>query len=179
MSYMDFFTYLGFDFNADLKSRAIDIEETTLSYKLKNSVYFYKSPNNTNTSFYLITSSLEDKELEKVRKYIWNKNDADIIFYFPNEADKIEMLYAKYSPIVSNKDSALEVFSTTQIDLDTIKKIRRWKFDSGVFWLNYHSFIDKAKYKGIDKELVATLKGLKEQLNQLLPQFFLEVNKKK
>lgn len=178
MSYMDFFTYLGFDFNADLKSRAIDIEETTLSYKLKNSVYFYKSPNNTNTSFYLITSSLEDMELEKVRKYIWNKNDADIIFYFPNEADKIEMLYAKYSPKVSNKDSALEVFSTTQIDLDTIKKIRRWKFDSGVFWLNYHSFIDKAKYKGIDKELVATLKGLKEQLNQLLPQFFLEVNKK-
>jgi hypothetical protein len=169
MTYVDFFSDLGFDFNVDLKPKAIDIEkEATLSRKLKNSVFFYKSPNNTNTSFYIVTSSLETTELEQFRKYVWNKNDADIIFYYPNEADEVRMLYAKYSPKVSNNDSVLEVFSTTQRDLDTIEKIRHWQFDSGVFWLNYHSFIDKAKYKGIDKELVATLKGLKDQLSKLL-----------
>lgn len=169
MTYVEFFSDLGFDFNVDLKTKAIDIEkEATLSRKLKNSVFFYKSPNNTNTSFYLVTSSLEKTELEQFRKYVWNKNNADIIFYYPNEADEVIMFYAKYSPKVSNNDSVLQVFSTTQKDLDTIEKIRHWQFDSGVFWLNYHSFIDKAKYKGIDKELVATLKGLKDQLSKLL-----------
>ena len=58
MNYVDFFSNLGFDFNADLKAETIDIEkEATLYKKLENSVFYYKSPNNTNTSFYLITSS--------------------------------------------------------------------------------------------------------------------------
>lgn len=171
MTYVDFFSNLGFDFNTDLKAKAIDIEkEDTLYKKLENSVFYYKSPNNTNTSFYLITSPLETTELENFRKYVWNKNDADIIFYFPNEAEEVVMFYAKYSPKFSNKESILEVFSTTEKDLDTIDKIKHWQFDSGVFWLNYRAFINKSKYKGIDKELVATLKALKEQLNQLLLQ---------
>lgn len=80
MSYVDFFSNLGFDFNTDLKSKSIDIEkEATLSEKLKNSVFFYKSPNNTNTSFYLVNIQLDTSELEQFRKYVWNKNDADII----------------------------------------------------------------------------------------------------
>ena len=76
-------------------------------------MFFYKSPNNTNTSFYLVTSSLEDTELENFRKYVWNKNDADIIFYFPTDAEDVIMFYAKYSPKFSHKESVLEVFSTT------------------------------------------------------------------
>lgn len=43
--------------------------------------FFYKSPTNTNTSFYFVTSSLETKKLEQFRKYVWNKNDADTIAY--------------------------------------------------------------------------------------------------
>lgn len=69
MNFVNFFSDLGFDFNVDLKPKAIDIEkEASLSRKLKNSVFFYKSPNNTNTSFYLITSSLDQKELEHFRR---------------------------------------------------------------------------------------------------------------
>src|SRR5690606_37015948 len=89
---------------------------------------------------------------------------------------EVVMYYAKYSPKFSNKESVLEVFSTTEKDLDTIDKIKHWQFDSGVFWLNYRSFINKAKCKGIDKELVATLKALKEQLNQLLLQSIFDDN---
>ncbi len=60
MTYLEFFSNLGFDFNVDLRPKAIDIEkEATLSQKLKNSVFFYKSQNKTNTSFNLVTSSLE------------------------------------------------------------------------------------------------------------------------
>lgn len=179
MNYVDFFSNLGFDFNVDLKPKAIDIEtETTLSQKLKNSVFFYRSPNNTNTSFYLITSSLETSELKQVRKHVWNKNDADIIFYYPDGAEEVVMFYAKYSPKISNEDSILGTFSTTQKDLDKIEKIKHWQFDSGAFWLNYREFFTKAKYKGIDKELVATLEALKEQLSNLLLQLVPETNKR-
>ncbi|RFS13435.1 N-6 DNA methylase [Emticicia sp. C21] len=169
MNYIDFFSNLGFAFNIDLIVKTIEIEkEATLSQKLKDSVFFYKSPNNTNTSFYLITSSLETFELEQFRKYVWNKNDADIIFYYPVDTDELIMLYAKYSPKVSTIDSKLDTFSTTKKDLDKIEKIKHWQFDSGVFWLNYHTFISKAKYRGVDKELVNTLNALKEQLSELL-----------
>lgn len=165
MNYVDIFSNLGFDFKNDLKSKSIEIEKNSvLSDKLNNSVFFYKSPNNTNTSFYLITTFLENIEIEEIRKYIWNKNDADLIFYYPNEDAKLIMFYAKYSPKINFEESILDRFSTSEKDLDKIEKIRHWRFDSGVFWLNYHKFIEKAKYKGIDKELVATLKALKEQL---------------
>ncbi|MBB6330851.1 hypothetical protein HNP24_001801 [Chryseobacterium sediminis] len=109
----------------------------------------------------MITCALDARELEQIRKYIWNKNDVDIIFYYPNDAQHVEMMYAKYSPKVSNEDSILEIFSTTNKDLQTIEKIKHWQFDSGFFWLNYSSYIDKAKYKGIDKELIATFRSFR------------------
>ena len=72
-----------------------------------------------------------------------NKNDADIIFYYPNEGVSIDMLYAKYSPQISYNDSILDTFSSSQNDVDKIEKIKKWQFDSGVFWLNFQQFIDK------------------------------------
>lgn len=169
MNYVDVFSHLGFDFKSDLKPKTIEVEKNaTLTVRLRNSIFFYKSPNNTNTSFYLITTILDASEIEGIRKYIWNKNDADLIFYYPNKDAKLVMFYAKYSPKISYEESILASFSTTVKDLDKIEEIKYWRFDSGVFWLNYHKFIDKAKYKGIDKELVSTLKALKEQLVRTL-----------
>lgn len=175
MNYKDFFSNLGFNFKSDLESRIMEFEKKeNLSEKLKNSVLFYKSPNNTNTSFYLITTELNSTEIEDIRKYIWNKNDADLIFYYPGKDAKLVMFYAKYSPKISNEESKLDTFSTSEKDLDKIEQIKLWKFDSGVFWLNYSKFITKAKYKGIDKELVFTLKALKEQLYVLLSKLIAE-----
>ncbi len=169
MSGIDFFSKLGFDFNRNLKSKELYFEKyPALTAKLQHSVYFYLNPNQTNTSFYLLTSSLSDEEIEIVRKYIWNKNDADLIFYASPEQDEVIISYAKYSPLVSYKDSVLERFNASDADLDKIEKIKHWQFDSGAFWLNYHSFISTSKYKGIDKELVSTLSTLKNQLNGAL-----------
>ena len=131
---LKFFFNLGFNFNQDLKIKLIEIEKNpTLSNKLKDSILYYKSPQNTNTSFYLITSVLEKNEIQEVRKYIWNKNDANLIFCFSDE-ETLELLYAKYSPKVSYNDSKLDTFSTTVKDLNKLDQIKRWKFDSGVFW---------------------------------------------
>jgi hypothetical protein len=177
MDYIDFFSNLGFNFKNDLKPSSIEIEKNqSLSKKLANSVFFYKNPNNTNTSFYLITVVLSESEIELLRKHIWNKNDADLIFY-SNASDKIEMLYAKYSPKIKHKESILDSFSASIQDLEKIENIKQWQFDSGIFWLNYYSLIDKNKYKGIDKELVSTLKALKEQLFITLYRLISDENK--
>ncbi|OCB75342.1 DNA methyltransferase [Flavobacterium crassostreae] len=175
MNYKDFFSNLGFNFKSDLENSIMEFEKKeNLSKKLKNSVLFYKSPNNTNTSFYLITTELSSTEIEDIRKYIWNKNDADLIFYYPDEDAKLVMFYAKYSPKISNEESKLDTFSTSEKDLEKIEQIKLWKFDSGVFWLNYSKFITKAKYKGIDKELVNTLNALRDQLNVILSKLILD-----
>ncbi|OFX89938.1 MAG: hypothetical protein A2W99_08760 [Bacteroidetes bacterium GWF2_33_16] len=165
MDYINLFSDLGFNFKVDLKPKHVCIENNSaLTDNLKESVFFYSSPNNTNTSFYLITTELDTNEFEEIRKYIWNKNDADLIFYYPIDDSKLEMFYAKYSPKIRIKESILDTFIISNNDLSKLEKIKHWQFDSGVFWLNYHSFIDRAKYKGIDKELVSTLKTLKEKL---------------
>lgn len=175
MNYKDFFSNLGFNFKSDLENRIMEFEKKeNLSKKLKNSVLFYKSPNNTNTSFYLITTELNSIEIGDIRKYIWNKNDADLIFYYPSEDAKLIMFYAKYSPKINNEESKLDTFSTSEKDLDKIEQIKLWKFDSGVFWLNYSKSITKAKYKGIDKDLVNTLNALRDQLNVILSKLILD-----
>ncbi len=159
------FTNLGFEFNIDLKPKHIIFDKNPiLTDKLQNSIFYYNNLNHTNTSFYLINSVLDISEIEAVRKYIWNKNDADLIFYYPNNGQEFEMLYAKYSPETTYKESVLETFSPSPKDAEKMEKINKWQFDSGVFWLHYQSFIDKSKYKGIDKELVNTLKDLKLEL---------------
>jgi len=165
----NFFINLGFDFKKDLKSVKLVFEKNPeLTAKLEDSTFYYHSPNKTNTSFYFIATPLIETELKIVRRYLWNKNDADLLFYIlPNKED-IVMAYAKYSPLVSLEDSTLDVFNTSINDLEKIEKVKHWQFDSGAFWLNYHTFIDKTKYKGIDKELASTLKVLRDQLNKVL-----------
>lgn len=111
---------------------------------------------------------MSESEIEELRKYIWNKNDADLILYYPNYTDKLKLFYAKNSPTISNKKSLLETFSTSQKELEKIDNIMHWQFDSGAFWLNYQKFFKNAKYKGIDKELVNTLQVLKAQLDNTL-----------
>lgn len=172
MNYVEFFSKLGFNFKEDLKLNNIVFEKNeNLTKKLSNSLFYYKSPNNTNTSFYLITTSLNSDEIEEIRRYIWNKNDADLIFHYPYDGAKLEMSYAKYSPKTTYEKSILDSFSTTQIDLDKIEEIKHWQFESGVFWFKYSKFIAKTKYKGIDKELVLTLSALKKQLESTLSEF--------
>ncbi|QIK52911.1 N-6 DNA methylase [Dysgonomonas sp. HDW5B] len=179
LQYRRFFTDLGFDFERNLKSTRLVFEKSLdLTSQLENTTFYYHSPNNTNTSFYLVATSLVEEDLKIVRRYIWNKNDADLLFYIRPNSDDIVMSYAKYSPLVDSKESILYTFNASKPDIEKIETIRHWQFDSGTFWLNYHSFIDKTKYKGIDKELASTLKALKDQLSKLLFSLIVEEHKR-
>nr|WP_321232359.1 N-6 DNA methylase [uncultured Psychroserpens sp.] len=164
----EFFMKLGFDFELNLKSKKIFIENNSdLNKKLINCIFFYDSPNQTNTSFYFINQTLSKEELRQVRKYIWNENKSDLLFYIRNDSlTKLILQYAKVSPNISDDHYELDSFNISIEEQERLDKIQRWKFDSGLFWTNYQEFLAKSKkFKSIDKELVGTLEALKNQLN--------------
>ena len=169
IDFVDFFKDLGFDFQKT-ESEKFPIEKNEeLTEKIQKEVFYYKNASNLTTSFYIITTTilLNEKEISDIRKIIWNKNDADVLFLYAE--DTMKMLYAKSPPAVSNKDSEIAEFSTTEKDDKKLEKIRRWQFDSGTFWLNYSNFLRKAKnYNKIDTDLVNTLLDLKNELNNKL-----------
>ncbi|NJN78577.1 MAG: hypothetical protein HC803_09850 [Saprospiraceae bacterium] len=101
----DFFIELGFDFKTTLKSPKVNfVENSSLNKKLEDAFFFYNSPNQTNTSFYLITINLNEDELTTVRKYIWNEDKANLIFYISNE-ETLKLLDAKALPNLGSKKS--------------------------------------------------------------------------
>lgn len=165
----DFFSILQFDFKRDFKSKDLSIDrDINLTEKLKNAVFLYQNLNKASTSFYLITRELNDNEFESVRKFIWNENETDLILYFPYQGAPLKLIYAKASPKLDVSSCELDSFATTDADLVKIENIKHWQFESGSFWLNYHSFVNKSIFRGIDKELVSTLNALKNELHNLL-----------
>ncbi|HET7117249.1 MAG TPA: hypothetical protein VFI29_12200, partial [Hanamia sp.] len=144
----DFFISLGFDFKRNLESREVFFEDSSeLNKKIENSFYFYENPNQTNTSFYLITTELSSSEIESVRKFIWNESKADLVFYTLKPSNNstlfredfiLELHYAKATPKVNIKETKIDSFYASQRDLEKINNISKWQFDSGAFWLNYN-----------------------------------------
>ncbi len=165
------FSGLGFDLKSDFESKRIaSIEQKSdLHKKLHNSFYFYKAPNQTNTSFYLITILLNSYELNEIRKFIWNENIADLIFYITDDKSRdLGLFFAKASPKLNFKTLTIDSFSTSIEDEVKMANIKKWQFDSGAFWFNYHTFLNKTQHKSIDKVLISTLTTLKAQLSDLL-----------
>jgi hypothetical protein len=166
MSIETFFENLGFNFNTDLKLKSLVFEKNeSLTQKIQNSFYFYDNKN-SKINFYLIATELEKDELKEIRKYVWNKNDADLILHY--HKDKTDVLYAKTAPDTEELTYKIKTFEGK--DIEKVQEIQKWQFDSGAFWLNYQDFLDKVKkdltkkYQTINKVLVATLNKLKSNL---------------
>lgn len=159
---LNYLTKLGFDFNIELEKRAILVkDEEELNKKLKGKLFFYQAKNQAGISFYLIDNELNEKELYHLRKYLWNKNDADLLLYYENS--NLDIIYIKASPDLPKEKYLIKTFVGK--DIEKIKEIQKWQFESGAFWLNYQSFLDKAKkYQTIDRVLVGTLNDLKSKL---------------
>lgn len=176
-----FFIGLGFDFEQSLSKPNLNFstDSNVLKEKLKNKIFYFQSPNQTNTSFYLVVEPLQDADFNLLRKYLWNENKADLLFYISNSEENIliDLFYSKASPILSINDCKLDTFKPNENDLEKIKKINRWQFESGSFWLNYHTFLKKATQKSIDKELIGVLNVLKSKLFNAVS--ILEKNKEK
>ncbi len=103
------------------------------------------------------------------------------MFYLRNEkSPQLVLQYAKAAPNISNSKCELDVFNISENEEERLSKIQSWQFDSGLFWNNYQEFLAKSKnYKSIDKELIGTLKALKNKLNKAFPQVTDENEKEK
>lgn len=167
-SVKNFFIDLGFDFGKTLSKPDDNFlnGELTLKAKLKDKIFFFKSPNQTNTSFYLVTEPLPKNDFNILRKHIWNENKSDLLFYVSNLTNNIlvELYYSKASPTINLNDCKLDSFNPSEKDIEKIKKINSWQFESGAFWINYHTFLKKSVQRTIDKELVNVLSILKIKL---------------
>ncbi|MDR0828991.1 MAG: SAM-dependent methyltransferase [Prevotellaceae bacterium] len=151
------------DFKDDLKLAPFFVTKK-FEEKLKITAYHYQ--NSINTSFYFIAAILSTERIQELRKYIWNKNNADIIL-IQTKKNEWRFLYGKCNPNkISLKECEIDKFSISELEEEKFERIKRSKFDSGAFWLRYADFIDRAKnYKKIDKDLVETLETLKNQIN--------------
>ena len=118
---------LDFSFDKDIFLKEMEFSENNeLAEKLHNNVFVYNSPENTNSSFYLITApNLTNDEIFEIRKYIWNEDKYDFYFY-PENSDIISLYYAKTNPIENKEKSKIDSFKG--IDEEKIEKIRKWNF---------------------------------------------------
>ncbi len=161
-----FFENLDFTFgqNKDIVQKEIVFSNNeVLTKKIKNNIYFYNSPKNLNTSFYFFDIvNLNDDELFELRRYIWNENKSEFYFY-PDDRDSISLYYAKSDPKIDKEKIKIDTFkgeNDTEID-----KIKKWNFETGIFWLSYKKFVKKIKkYNKIDKLLIDRLSDLKAEL---------------
>lgn len=182
----DFFINLGFDFEKSLSKPDAHFlaSNVELKEKLKNKIFYFDSPNQTNTSFYLVTIPLENNDFKVLRKYIWNENKADLLFYQSNvqqlgnlfDATELNLIYTKTSPALPVSECKLDTFNPNENDFKKIQKIHKWQFDSGSFWFHYSQSL-KSSQRTIDKELITVLKSLKAELYKAVAK--VEKNKEK
>jgi len=161
-----FFENLNFSFGQDkdiVQKEIVFSDNEVLTKKIKNKIYFYKSPKNLNTSFYFFDIiDLNDDELFELRRYLWNEDKSEFYFY-PDGKNSISLYYAKINPKKDKNESKIDSFKG-QDDVE-IEKIKKWNFETGTFWLSYKEFIKKIKkYNKIDKLLINRLSDLKEEL---------------
>lgn len=126
-------------------------------------MFAYKNKN-SNNSFYVILISLSEKELFEVKRYFWNKDKYELLFYF-TKSNMISLNYAKSNP--RNPAAKIDEFIINGEDELKLRKIQKWQFDSGTFWTNYSDFIRNIKHnERIDKKLVEQLTLLRNDLEK-------------
>ena len=167
MSYIkNFLENLDFSFEKDIFLKEMEFSENNeLAGKLDNNVFVYNSPENTNSSFYIITAlNLTNDEFYEIRKYIWNEDKYDFYFY-PENSNIISLYYAKTNPIENKEKSKIDSFKGSDEDVEKLEKIREWNFRTGAFWLSYSDFLNKVKNaERVDKKLIERLIDLKKEL---------------
>jgi restriction-modification enzyme MmeI-like protein/restriction endonuclease TaqI-like protein len=173
MGIKQFFENIDFSFGSeksDIKPVEITISENDeLTQKLKDNIYAFDSPSQTNSSFYVITIHLEEKEFFELRRYVWNEDRYDLYFVADKYKSNIQavLYYAKTNP----RSDEVKIASFTGRDTKKLEKIKKWKFDSGAFWEEYGEIISKVRDKNkIDKKLVEQLRQLKNKLQEELNQ---------
>jgi type I restriction-modification system DNA methylase subunit len=161
-----FFSQLGFDVHKDLEKENFLFKDREIESKLKGKVYYYQAPDYANTSFYFFDyPNFTAEEVKKIHLRIWNENRADM-YFLPKQDGYIDVFYSWTNPLIQSSDLLITRLPLKVEDNDLLQKIKKWRFDSGAFWLEYGKHLEKNKNKKstVDTELIRTLSGLREQL---------------
>jgi hypothetical protein len=161
-----FFSQLGFDVHKDLEQENFLFKDREIESKLTGKVYYYQAPDYANTSFYFFDSpDLTAEEVKKIHLRIWNENRADM-YFLPRKGGSIDVFYSWTNPLKQSSDLLITQLPLYVEDKNLLQKIKKWRFDSGAFWLEYGDYLEKNKNKKstVDTELIRTLTGLREQL---------------
>jgi hypothetical protein len=160
-----FFSGLGFDVHKDFEKENFLFKDREIENKLNDRVYYYQAPDYANTSFYFFDSpDLTSDEKKEIHFRIWNENKADM-HLMPTKSNSIEVFYSRTNP---KKDNLLiDELKIQKPGEDILRKINKWRFDSGTFWLSYGKILDEIKRKKstVDSELIWTLRNLRKELN--------------
>lgn len=159
-AHRNFFSKLGFNVDKHL------IHNEDIKEKIDENAYYYEAPKNANTSFYFLDSpNLEPDKKKEFHLRIWNENKADL--YLLPESDHINIYYSRTNPKEEKEKISIDRFPLSRQDNELIKKINKWHFDTGTFWLEYRGLLEKIgkKKRTVNDELLETLKGLRRALN--------------
>jgi len=161
-----FFSQLGFVVHQDLEQENLLFKDKEIDSKLTGKVYYYQAPDYANTSFYFFDSQdLTAEEVKKIHLRIWNENRADM-YFLPRREGFIDVFYSWTNPLKQRDDLLITRLPLHVDDENLLHKIKKWRFDSGAFWLEYGDHLKKNKNKKstVETELIRTLKGLRKQL---------------
>ncbi len=168
--FFDFFEKIDFTFgdkDSDIKPSSITISENDeLTKELYGNVFAFKSPDYTNSSFYVITIPLSEEDLFEVRKHIWNEDKYDLYFLAEKSDSKFltTLYYAKSN--LRKPEIKIKSFKGDKKDAEELESIKKWKFDSGAFWMSYTKVLKNRER--VDKKLIEQLKILKGRLQKEL-----------
>jgi hypothetical protein len=160
----NFFARLGFDAHKDLEKEIFLFKGRQIEDKLADRVYYYQAPDHTNTSFYFFDSpDLTPAEKKEIHCRIWNENKVDMHLW-PTGSGDIEICYSRTNP--EKESLVIDRLSIQEPVDDILKRIDKWSFDSGTFWLNYGKKLDEIKRtkSTVDVELIRTLRDLRKEL---------------
>ncbi|MDR1593838.1 MAG: N-6 DNA methylase [Prevotellaceae bacterium] len=144
------------------------LQEIKKSFAFINYIFYYDKSKLVKTRFYwIITDNLSDKDLRDFHKYIWNKNNADLLFI--EHDNTVEIKYVNTPPkqdlITIDK---ISISSNTE-DTELLNKISKEHITTGAFWIEYKDALDRIKkqHQTVDEALVRTLTTLRGHLDAI------------
>lgn len=160
---LELFHKLGFEEDNSIKpinQKLFFNEKRRLS---NTAVYFYEAKNSPEYSFYFFSSNdFKEDELKIIHSRVWNENKVKL--YFTKTKTEVRGYPAFTTP---NNRKEICNFSLSQDEKRLIEAIHKTKIESGFFWFNFLKQISiQQKNTSVNKELIDTLKRLKENLEK-------------
>jgi len=153
---------MGFVGNDVVNDSDVLLLEHKTSFTFINDIFYYDKSEQVKTRFYwIMVNNLSAENLEEFHQYIWNKNNADLLFI--EDGKEIKIKYVNTPP----KQELIKIGEINKDDKELLNKISKEHITTGAFWIEHKDALEKIKkqHQTVDEALVITLKILRERLD--------------